>query len=254
MGKFSTRINLNGPLSTNHSQLVQGDVYLKIRDGRVFLLPIFGGLSQYMAKIVPGLDFVLRQGDARADFVVGGGMMSSDNVAIEGDVLSMKGKGHYHLNQDLDYTVQLKLMKSHPLVGKLLRVITWPISKLFEFRLQGTVSEPEWYPINFSSELLERLGLGKRKRNGDAPGETRKPAETSGDVVAPDESEKPADASDKPGKPASLPGQILKRVGLGKLTKIGAAPADPADSDEDGEKKSDAQDAGNTPGGAEQEQ
>ncbi|MDP6524542.1 MAG: AsmA-like C-terminal region-containing protein [Kiritimatiellia bacterium] len=241
-GMFSTRFNLKGPLSTNHSQLVEGDVHLKIRDGRVLLLPIFGGLSQYMAKIVPGLDFVLRQGDAKADFVVGAGKMHSDNVGIEGDVLSLKGKGDYYLNQNLDFTVQLTLMKSHPLVGKLLRVITWPISKLFEFRLQGTTTEPEWYPINFSSELLERLGLGKRNNGTDKPDETGAP-------VDPDEPGESGDAPDRPRRPSDLPGAILKRVGLGNLTKSNDSPAKSADTGENGEQKGDDQDAEITPGG-----
>ena len=30
---------------------------------------------------------------------------------------------------------------------------------LFEFRLRGTVQDPRWYPENFSTDLLEKLGL-----------------------------------------------------------------------------------------------
>jgi hypothetical protein len=51
-----------------------------------------------------------------------------------------------------------------------LRAITYPLSKLFEFRLKGTVSSPEWYPINFSSELLEKIGLKKSEKEEKAPG------------------------------------------------------------------------------------
>jgi hypothetical protein len=33
------------------------------------------------------------------------------------------------------------------------------LSWLFEFRLRGTIDNPEWYPVNFSRDLLERVGL-----------------------------------------------------------------------------------------------
>ena len=53
-------------------------------------------------------------------------------------------------------------MKEHSLVSKLVRVLTYPISKLFEFRLRGPLDDPKWYPVNFSLDLLERIGLRKR--------------------------------------------------------------------------------------------
>jgi hypothetical protein len=65
--------------------------------------------------------------------------------------------------------VQVKLLKDDPLIAKVVRLITWPLSKLFEFRLTGTLDAPRWYPVNFSGELLEKLGLknGKDERAGD---------------------------------------------------------------------------------------
>jgi hypothetical protein len=117
-----------------------------------------------MAKLVPGLDFVLRQGDLSLDYTLAGGKVRSDNVSVEGDVLSLSGRGDYFLDERLDFLVQVKLMRESPIVGRLLRLITWPLSKLFEFRVAGTRSEPVWYPVNFSRDLLERLGI---KRSSD---------------------------------------------------------------------------------------
>ena len=56
-------------------------------------------------------------------------------------------------------------MKEHMLVAKLIDIVTYPISKLFEFRLTGTIKDPHWYPINFSKDLLEKLGLEKEKED-----------------------------------------------------------------------------------------
>ncbi len=134
---------------------------LSVRRGRVFMLPLFGGLSNLLAGIIPGLDFVLRQGDARAIFSIDGGRVLLDRLMIEGDVLSLSAKGSVTLPEQVNLDVQVRLLKEHTLVARLLRVITYPISKLFEFRVVGTVSDPVWYPVNFSTDLLDRIGGGR---------------------------------------------------------------------------------------------
>jgi hypothetical protein len=61
----------------------------------------------------------------------------------------------------MDFHVRVKLMKDNNVVARLVRVLTFPISKLFEFRLRGTLDDPHWYPVNFSGDLLEKIGLRK---------------------------------------------------------------------------------------------
>jgi len=38
--------------------------------------------------------------------------------------------------------------------ASVLRVLTFPVSKLFEFTLQGTVEDPEWRPTNLPKQLF----------------------------------------------------------------------------------------------------
>ena len=162
-GLISIRGNLIGQTSGDYLASLKGQGGICIKDGRVFLMPVFGGLSKLMAKIIPGLDFVLRQSNAKADFVIENKKIFSDKIAIEGDILSLQGKGEFSLPDQLDFYVQLKLMKEHTFVAKLLRLVTYPITKLFEFRLKGSTGDPNWYPVNFSLDLLNRLGLRKDK-------------------------------------------------------------------------------------------
>jgi hypothetical protein len=166
-GELSGTLQLEGDSSGDYLKHLKGSGAIHVRDGRVFLLPIFGGLSRFMTKVIPGLDFVLRQSDATSKFEISDGVISTEKVAVEGDILSLKGHGSYVINQELDFDIQVKLMKEHTLVSKLIRVLTYPISKLFEFRVRGTLSEPDWYPVNFSMDLLERVGLKKRERSAD---------------------------------------------------------------------------------------
>jgi hypothetical protein len=158
-GNLSACLKLEGLMGAGNGRTVTGNGWIAISDGRVFMLPVFGKFSDFMTKVVPGLDFVLRQGDARAEFTIADSKVHSDRVSVEGDVLSLAGGGWYSFSDDLDFDVKMTLMKEHTLVAKLLRVVTYPISKLFEFRVRGSFAEPAWYPVNFSSDLLEHLGL-----------------------------------------------------------------------------------------------
>ncbi len=143
---------------------LKGHGALRISDGRVFMMPVFGGLSEFMTKIIPGLDLVLKQSDLKTKFVIDKGYIITDKVAVEGDVLSLKAYGSYMLKGDLDFDVQVKLLKEHTFGGKVVRFITYPISKLFEFSLKGSLTDPHWYPENFSLDLLEKIGFGKKEK------------------------------------------------------------------------------------------
>jgi hypothetical protein len=169
-GRMDLRIEMEGPLSGAARHGTRGKGRIEIRDGRIFMLPVFGGMSSHLARAIPGLDFVLRQGDATADFVLKNGRFASEDVAVEGGVLSLKGRGSYGIDGELDYRVQVKLLRDSAIVGRVVRTITWPLSKLFEFRLHGTLAEPHWYPINFSMDLFDRKGP-----NGEDEDEEREP-------------------------------------------------------------------------------
>ena len=167
-GRFALRWDIAGPITKTHAQEVSGTGRIQVREGRVFRLPIFGGLSELLSRLIPGMDFVLKQSEMDADFVVGNGGLHSDRVSIDGDVLSLRGHGDYGFDKSVNFLVQIKLMKSDPFFAKIVRFITWPITKLLEFRLEGTLAEPRWYAVNFSRELLEKLRLKKsrKKDNG----------------------------------------------------------------------------------------
>lgn len=159
-GNLSGELYLEGMLGKGQSGTTLGYGKARIRDGRVFSLPIFGGLTKLMGKIIPGLDFVLRQNEANADFTIGNSHVHLRSFSIKGDVLSLEcDKGDIGFDKSIDVYVKMKLMKGHTLVSKALRMITWPISSLLEFHAIGTIKDPKWYPTNFSTDLLERIGL-----------------------------------------------------------------------------------------------
>jgi len=158
-GRLSGEWDLKGTIGPDAAQRLAGSGAVRVKDGLVFMMPIFGGLSAQLSRAIPGLDFVMRQSDAKAKFTIGEGKVQSDRILIEGGVLSLLGAGDYYLDRRLDFVVQVSLFKAHTFMGKIVRIPTYLISKLFEFRLHGTLDEPEWRAVNFSEDLLNRLGL-----------------------------------------------------------------------------------------------
>lgn len=156
-GQLSASLQATGPAVENWLAAMQATGQLRIRRGRLFRLPLFGGLSQILSRVIPGLDVVLLQTSAQADFSIANNRLSMPSARIEGDVFNVEGRGVYDFGGNLDFQAQLKLLDGQTLIGTVVRVISFPISKLFEFRLHGTLDKPQWYPVNFSSDLLERL-------------------------------------------------------------------------------------------------
>lgn len=153
-GRCSATASIQGRTGPDQLDSLAGQGKLRIADGRIFQVPLFGQLSDMMTKLVPGLGLVLKQTDVKAPFDIGSGKISSDRILVEGDVFSMRGSGSYALDGTLDFDAQFVLFRQHTLAGEMMRIITLPLSKIFEFRLSGTAAEPRWRPTYLPRELF----------------------------------------------------------------------------------------------------
>ncbi|MDA0577615.1 MAG: hypothetical protein O3B24_05895 [Verrucomicrobia bacterium] len=162
-GALTGSIALDGVSGTQYTDSLRGSGELSIRKGRIFLLPVFGGLSDYLARTIPGGNMLIGQSDVRTAFTIDRGRMRTERLQVDGDVLSLRGKGSTGFDGTMDFEFQLTFLKSHTLLAKVVRVPTYVFSKLFEFRLTGTRREPQWYPINFSKELWQKRDSESKK-------------------------------------------------------------------------------------------
>ncbi len=135
---------------------------VRFREGRLFRLPLFGPLSDFLARFIPGLDPEASLTNASAEWKLEEGVLASDSIVVGGDVVNLLGHGSYALTNSLAFDIQLKLMKTDTLFGKAVRTLTLPVSKLFEFRLKGSTDAPRWYPVNFSADVFDRISRSGR--------------------------------------------------------------------------------------------
>lgn len=143
-GRLSGSGLVTGFSGTNWPSTLEGQGELSVEKGRIFKIPLFGGLSELLSKIIPGLNWIMRQTDAHADIVLGNGRARSERIQIEGDVLSLKGSGEYSFSDALSFDFQVRFLRQHTLVGEVVSGLTWPLTKALEAHLGGRAREPRW--------------------------------------------------------------------------------------------------------------
>ena len=129
-----------------------GSGSVAIREGQVLRMPVFGGLSQMLSAIYPGLNFAA-QTDFTSDFTIEENKIFMKGAMLGGSVLSVRASGSYAFDQRLDFTVEVKPLRGGP-VAAVLRLLTLPVTKLLSFHLGGTLDNPKWRPMNLPKELF----------------------------------------------------------------------------------------------------
>lgn len=132
-GKFQFRARMK-----EESQMV-GNGSLRIEDGNVFAIPLLGPFSYILGTVIPGVVYNHAR-TATADFTVANEKVNTKNIEIQGRGFSMYGDGSIHfLTGGLDMSMRINAQGIPGLVF-------FPVSKLFEYYSNGTMSEPNWSP------------------------------------------------------------------------------------------------------------
>jgi len=156
-GRLSIAGGVNGATGPDALQTLRGEGRIRLTAGRLFRVPVFSPLIEFLDRLIPGADLSSSRTDAAADWTLADGQVRAESIVVGGDLINLSGHGAYALTRNLDFDIQVKLMKDTTLLGKAVRALTLPVSKLFEFRVRGTPGRPHWYPVNFSSDLLEKI-------------------------------------------------------------------------------------------------
>ena len=151
-GLVDGEARLGGYIGAGTGPTVTGAGHVDVREGLLFQTKLFSGLSAILSKVLP--DFTLfAQTDAGGDFTIRNSRVHSRNVQLQGTLFSAKGAGHYSFGGDLDFRVEVQLLRSGP-VAALVRLATLPVTRLLELRLTGTFEDPRWRPLNLNPAEL----------------------------------------------------------------------------------------------------
>ncbi len=123
------------------SRLMQGSGKMNVANGDVFAIPVFGPLSGILGAIIPGVGYSIAR-NASANFTVKDGIIHTEDLEVAGQLFSMVGHGDIHfLDDKLDFDVRID--------PKGPGVLLTPVYKLFEYKGEGSLKNPDWHPKRF---------------------------------------------------------------------------------------------------------
>jgi hypothetical protein len=126
----------------DNARLMQGTGKLNVANGDVFAIPIFGPISGILNGILPGTAGYSIAHEATADFTVNNAVIHTNNLEIAGKMFSIIGHGDIHFMDDkLDFDIGIN--------PKGASVILAPVYKLFEYKGEGSLKNPNWHPKAF---------------------------------------------------------------------------------------------------------
>ncbi|MDZ8117889.1 AsmA-like C-terminal region-containing protein [Pontiella agarivorans] len=151
VGKLSAEVSMTAELKQHILASASGGGHVGLEDGELGDVPVFKGFSKVMRVVVPGFKFfsITR---FSMDFTLDNGQVWTENALFSGDVFHASAKGTYGLADGYNANVQVNMLADKGL-SKVIRVITSPLSRLFELRLTGPLDDPSWSLKNFNPAM-----------------------------------------------------------------------------------------------------
>lgn len=154
-GVLDASVLLDGPLDDIVSLEMRettGIVDVAIRDSRIFRVPVFAGLTDILASVVPGVDLLVDEDNVTVKGEFSGGKLRIDPFNIDGAAFSLSGKGNvYFPDCELDLKVKVHLLNRSTWVGEGVYWLLSPLSKMLEIRATGPATSPRWTSATFQS-------------------------------------------------------------------------------------------------------
>ena len=118
----------------------------KLRNGLIWDTPIFGTMSAVMNTVVPGIGNS-RASDAGGKFTITNSVIHTHDLDIRASGMRLQYDGTVDFSTRVEARVQAELLRDTWLVGPILSTALWPVSKIFEYKVSGTLAKPEMEPV-----------------------------------------------------------------------------------------------------------
>jgi len=130
-----------------------GSGRLQLRDGLLWDVPVMAIMSPLLNAFTPGLGNS-RATEATAPFTMTNGVIRSDEVLIRSTMMRLQYNGTVDLEEKVDARVTAQLLRNTPVLGSVMSVVLWPVSKIFECQVTGKLSDPIVKPVYMPAKLL----------------------------------------------------------------------------------------------------
>ena len=138
--------SLDGTLTITHANTedtshVNGYGRASLREGLIWEIPLFGIFSPVLDDLFPGLGSS-RFNAGTCSFTITNSVIHSEDLELRARTLRLQYRGTVDFNYRLNARVEAIILRDVPVFGPALKTIFKPFTKLFEFKVTGTLSQP----------------------------------------------------------------------------------------------------------------
>lgn len=113
-----------------------------LRDGFLWDIPVFGMFTPMLEAISPGLG-ISKISSGSASFTITNSVISTRDLQVRAPAFRLRYEGEVDFDGKLQAKMEAQLLRDTWLVGKVLSTTLWPVSKVFQANITGTLEEPQ---------------------------------------------------------------------------------------------------------------
>jgi len=147
-GRLKGHLELSG--TGSGAETFQGRGNLEIANGVLIEVPVFGIFSSILNLVVAGLGSTAVT-KANCTYTIANQLLKTDDLDFETGAAAVRSRGAIGLAKgDLDFRVEAQPLRSWPGIN----ILTWMFGKIFEYKVGGTIDNPNWRPTRLPKEFL----------------------------------------------------------------------------------------------------
>jgi hypothetical protein len=151
-GKLSGLLMITNA-DTSDLQSWNGYGNLNLRDGLIWDIRIFGIFSDVLNSMVPGL------GNSRAtagtcSFTITNGLIHTDDMELRSTGMRLQYQGTVDFQGRINARSEAGLLRDMWLVGPVVSTVLWPVTKLFDYKVTGTLGDPKATPVYIIPKVM----------------------------------------------------------------------------------------------------
>jgi hypothetical protein len=131
----------------------QGRGMVELKDGLIWDFPMFGAFSSILNAFNPGIGNS-RARDGACSYIITNSVIYTTDLEINTASMRMQFNGTIDFDRNIDGRMQAELLRNVPAIGFLIAKILWPVTKLFEYKVTGTLEEPQTQPLYIIPKII----------------------------------------------------------------------------------------------------
>jgi len=139
--------------TTGNPKSWNGRGMVELKDGLLWDFPMFGVFSPMLNAFVPGLGNS-RARNGVASYIITNSVIHTTDLEINATAMRMRFAGTFDFDRRIDGRMEAELLRNIPGIGLVLSKVLWPVTKIFEYKITGTLEDPKTQPLYLIPKII----------------------------------------------------------------------------------------------------